>query len=535
MYSKRIISLPIRQDRLTNAPGMKTPLRPVYLAHYSNVGRQERVDHQDRSVSTLIGWAASGRMKPIFPKPLVPAAQYLRMSTDHQRYSLENQGVTVAAYAAAHGYEIVASYEDAGKSGLTVKGRQGLKRLLSDILTGSPAYKTVLIRDVSRFGRFQDPDEAAHYEFLCREAGVTVHYCAEAFENDGSTVANIVKHLKRVMAGEYSRELSERLKTAIRRTVAAGGVKGGPAAYGVRHQAFDEGGNALEILTGGRRKQRSSDEVRMVHGPVEEITTVREVFRMFAEKGMRRSAIAATLNMQGCKPPRGDSWTGIHVDVVLRNEAALGLSVFNQSTGQVGHPRIPVPRSEWGRIKVMKPLVSDRLFRMAASRLEKTRRRSYSNDELLEGLRRLSIEKETLSAALIEACPYLPTFNVFRNRFGSIHEAYRLIGYTYTAKQLRSMQSKRSSDADVIAALIQLRERHGYLSDQIIRSDRTVPARASLVARFGSITKAYELAGFTGNPHLLAWDRKRIRDRSPVQGEPTAPSQRVVGTSTRIK
>ncbi|HAF80021.1 MAG TPA: recombinase family protein [Brevundimonas sp.] len=456
-------------------------------------------------------------MKSIIPKPLIPAAQYLRMSTDHQRYSLENQGATVAAYAEANGYQIVASYEDAGKSGLTVKGRDGLKRLLSDILTGSPPYKTVLIRDVSRLGRFQNPDEGAHYEFLCDQAGVHIHYCAEAFTNDGSTVANIVKHLKRVMAGEYSRELSERLKTAIRRTVVAGGVKGGPAAYGVRHQAFDDGGNALEVLTGGRRKQRSTDVVKMVHGPAEEVATIREVFRLFTHKRMRRSQIATRLNQQGIKPPRGILWTGMQVDVVLRNEVALGLSVFNQSRGQVGGPRTLVPHAEWGRIKVMKPLVSESVFRRASDRLASTRRRKYTNEELLEGLRRLSQEKGVLSAALIEGCCFLPTFNVFRKRFGSIHEAYRLIGYSYTGKQLRSMQSKRTSDADVIAALTALRERHGHLTAKIIAADRSVPAMASLVARFGSTTRAYELAGFVGSPHLLAWDRKRLR-RSNAAG-----------------
>ena len=35
------------------------------------------------------------------------AARYVRMSTDHQRYSTENQADAIAIYAAAHGFEIV--------------------------------------------------------------------------------------------------------------------------------------------------------------------------------------------------------------------------------------------------------------------------------------------------------------------------------------------------------------------------------------------------------------------------------------------
>lgn len=45
------------------------------------------------------------------------------------------------------------------------------------------------------------------YEFICREVGIAVHYCAEQFENDGSLSATIIKSMKRAVAGEYSREL----------------------------------------------------------------------------------------------------------------------------------------------------------------------------------------------------------------------------------------------------------------------------------------------------------------------------------------
>ena len=43
---------------------------------------------------------------------------------------------------------------------------------------------------VSRWGRFQNCDEAAHYEFLCQNSGVRVYYCAELFINDGSILSD---------------------------------------------------------------------------------------------------------------------------------------------------------------------------------------------------------------------------------------------------------------------------------------------------------------------------------------------------------
>jgi len=60
----------------------------------------------------------------------LPAAQYLRMSTEHQQYSLENQSDAIRRYAADHGFAVVKTYVDAGKSGLRLKNRSGLSQLL---------------------------------------------------------------------------------------------------------------------------------------------------------------------------------------------------------------------------------------------------------------------------------------------------------------------------------------------------------------------------------------------------------------------
>jgi DNA invertase Pin-like site-specific DNA recombinase len=97
---------------------------------------------------------------------LIPAAQYLRMSTEHQQYSLANQADAIAAYAQTEGFRIIKTYEDAGKSGVALAHRRGLKQLLEDVLKGAE-YRAILVYDVSRWGRFQDSDEAAHYEFVC--------------------------------------------------------------------------------------------------------------------------------------------------------------------------------------------------------------------------------------------------------------------------------------------------------------------------------------------------------------------------------
>ena len=92
-------------------------------------------------------------------------------------------------------------------SGLKIEGRDALRRLIEDVENKRAEFGIILVLDVTRWGRFQDADESAYYEYICRRAGIDVQYVAEQFENDGSPVATIVKGVKRAMAGEYSLSL----------------------------------------------------------------------------------------------------------------------------------------------------------------------------------------------------------------------------------------------------------------------------------------------------------------------------------------
>ncbi len=99
-------------------------------------------------------------------QPPKRAAEYVRMSTEHQKYSTDNQAAEIRAYAERRGFEIVRTYADEGKSGLRIDGRASLQQLFSDIDSGNTDFEAILVYDVSRWGRFQDPDEAgdtAHF------------------------------------------------------------------------------------------------------------------------------------------------------------------------------------------------------------------------------------------------------------------------------------------------------------------------------------------------------------------------------------
>src|SRR5258707_312160 len=105
------------------------------------------------------------------PLPLVPVAQYVRMSDKDQRYSIDNQQAAIQEYAVRHGFTVVKTYVDAGKTGVIARNRIGLGDLLKDVVNGNTGYKAVLVYDVSRWGRYPNNDEAAHYEFLCHSSG----------------------------------------------------------------------------------------------------------------------------------------------------------------------------------------------------------------------------------------------------------------------------------------------------------------------------------------------------------------------------
>ena len=124
--------------------------------------RQEYPDQPTTPIRSLPGAVAPPRFR---------AAQYVRMSTEHQQYSTENQADKLKEYAERRGIDIVRTYADEGKSGLRIDGRASLQKLIKDVESGSADFTIILVYDVSRWGRFQDADESAYYEYRCRHSG----------------------------------------------------------------------------------------------------------------------------------------------------------------------------------------------------------------------------------------------------------------------------------------------------------------------------------------------------------------------------
>jgi DNA invertase Pin-like site-specific DNA recombinase len=357
------------------------------------------------------------------------AAQYVRMSTDHQKYSIQNQSDAIAAYAVLHNLTIVRTYMDEGRSGLRMDSRQALKELISDVVLGHADFNCILVYDISRWGRFQDTDESAHYEFICKEAGVRVEYCAEEFKNDGSLMSNVMKNLKRAMAGEYSRELSNKVFAAQCRLVKMGFWQGGPPGFGLHRLLIDERGNPKGLLTHGQRKHLQSDRVILRPGSPEELELIRDVFRQFALEQKSESEIARVLNGRGTLNRSGRPWTSWTIRSLLVNENYIGNYVYNRKTFRLRQKGRHNSRNLWVRaIGVFEAIVDPRLFELAQQR-KRGRRYLLSDRELLARLSSVLREKGQLSKTVIDDAEDLPCHATYIARFGSLRNAYKQIEY----------------------------------------------------------------------------------------------------------
>ncbi len=366
----------------------------------------------------------------VAPPTLLRAVEYVRMSTEHQQYSTENQADKIREYAAHRGIEIVRTYADAGKSGLRLDGRVSLQRLLHDVESGTADFTIILVYDVSRWGRFQDADESAYYEYRCRRAGIQVAYCAEQFENDGSPVSTIVKGVKRAMAGEYSRELSAKVFAGQCRLIELGFRQGGPAGYGLRRVLVDQSGSIKAELTRGEHKSLQTDRVILMPGPEEEIRTVNQMYRWFIDDGLVESEIAGRLNGMKVRTDLDREWTRATVHEVLTNEKYIGNNIYNRISFKLKKLRVENTPDMWiKKVGAFESIVPSDVFYTAQGIL-RARAHRYTNEELIERLRTLYQNRGFLSGLVIDETEGMPSTSVYSHRFGSLVRAYEMVGFT---------------------------------------------------------------------------------------------------------
>lgn len=396
------------------------------------------------------------------------AAMYVRMSTDHQRYSIDNQEDAIRGYADKHNLSIVTTYTDRGKSGLDVGGRRELQRLIADVESGTVEFSKILVLDITRWGRFQDADESAYYEYRCRQAGIDVQYVAEQFKNDGSTSSTIVKSVKRAMAGEYSRELSTKVFAGQCRLIENGFRQGGPAGFGLRRMLIGEQGNEKGLLKQGEHKSLQTDRVILVPGPEDEVNIVQSIYKYFIEDQMSEKEISDELNSQGITTDRNHPWNRGTVHQVLTNEKYIGNNVFNRTSFKLKKRRVKNTPDMWIRSDhAFEPIVPPKYFYVVQGMIAE-RNRKLSDEVLLSKLDELRRCNGWLSGILIDEAADMPSSSAYQTRFGSLIRAYELIGYKPNRdyRYIKINQKLREMHPEIVGSAVRrIQELGGTVSE----------------------------------------------------------------------
>ncbi|MBA5690565.1 recombinase family protein [Rugamonas apoptosis] len=357
---------------------------------------------------------------------LLRAAAYVRMSSTAQILSPQMQEAYLRRYAATHAMVVVRVYADLGCSGLVLAGRSGLQQLLADVAAGNTDFAVLLVYDVSRWGRYQDGDEAGFYEFLCRKAGIRLLYCAEAFVNDGAPLSQLLKSIKRSMAAEYSRELSAKVWAGQRRLALLGYKQGGAATYGLRRIVVSADGREQRTLATGERKPRPSDRVLLAPGAPQELAVVRRIFHLYNHVGWTLRAIARQLNAEGVACG-GAAWTDYRVSSVLRKEHYWGNLLYNRSSARMKTARVHNPPESWlrkeGALAAIVPPAQGLL-----AELVRRMRNGEAPEAVLAAIRRVYARYGKVTLALLAAVPGMPGWRRMARMFGSLAGAYAHAG-----------------------------------------------------------------------------------------------------------
>ena len=431
--------------------------------------------------------------KPIPPpSTLRRAAQYVRMSTEHQQYSIANQSAAIALYGAAHKIGIVRSFVDAGKIGTTIKRRVGLQELLRIVESGSADFTDVLVYDVSRWGRFPDCDESAHYEFLCKREGIAVHYCAEQFENDNSPTSNLLKALKRTMASEYSRELSVKISAGQHRLAGMGFWQGGNPPFGMLRLLVDEKGRRKRLLERGECKSISTDRIVLAPGPKDAVETVRLAYDLFTKQKKSRREIARILNTSNRL--RGKSrWTVQMLRDLYNDPVYKGWYTYAKHDLRFGQFKHRPPDMWITREHAFPAIISDEQWNQAKTRIADETRQLFDS-EMLEGLRRLWKRKGHLNSTLINASADTPSTSAYRKHFDGLGEAYRLIGYPAerSRRYTHIVRFTRKVQADVCASISEKIQSLGGCAEKLATPGLLLVNRSvsvKVVIRSGTVQK----------------------------------------------
>lgn len=295
---------------------------------------------------------------------------YLRVSTERQAgevyTSLADQRAAISRLAASLGVTVDEWFSDEGASGATAERRPAFMRLLSACqreqrTKRDPGY--VLVLNDSRFGRFGDIDEAAHWRVTFRKLGWLVRFCEGDDAGDGFA-RSIVRLAASAQASEYLKNLKANA-TRGSRGAAAQGYWVSSAPFGYRRAVVYPAGRE-RVLDNGTPKAKDEKIRLAIHEP--EAAIVREAFARYAQPG---ATLASVFDWIAIVAP-ARKWSVPAVRWLLSNPAYVGDVVIGRRMADEDDPGRLVFRQSgerWGMDNAHEAIVSRDDFEAAAAKL----------------------------------------------------------------------------------------------------------------------------------------------------------------------
>jgi DNA invertase Pin-like site-specific DNA recombinase len=284
------------------------------------------------------------------PDGTIPAAIYLRRSTDRQEKSLGDQRREILRYASEHGFGVVAEFVDDGVSGTSGETRQGFLSMLEEAQSPRRTWQFVLVWDIKRFGRMSS-DEVGYYRWLFKQAGVEIIYTSEGFT--GSSADKFLRFFKQEAARDESATLSKAVIRGLVSLADHGWWPGGMAPYGYDLGYFDQSGRLFQIVRntdegdklildaegnpvrhvrrGQKVKGSDTEHVRLLPSLPERVEVIHRIFAWYVGgTNLGFKSIADRLNREGVVSPKGKGWAMSSIRVIIMNPVYIGRVVWNR-------------------------------------------------------------------------------------------------------------------------------------------------------------------------------------------------------------
>jgi site-specific DNA recombinase len=253
---------------------------------------------------------------------LQPSVAYLRMSSDPQEGSIEQQRTELVKLAEKHGYKILREYVDEGKSGSKeTEKRIGFLKMIDD--SYKREFQVILCWDLQRFGRL-DPLKAAAYKDTLRTNGVFLHTCKEGVIKWDHFEEYILDAVYQGAAHEYSKSLSRDTIRGRLDMLARGEYPNGKVPYGYDRLYVSPEGRDYPVKRSETFKKGKGWKRHLVINE-EEAKVIRFIFREFVDKDTSMREIARQIK---AVRPKGDNqlWTKDTVKATLTNKTYAGFA-----------------------------------------------------------------------------------------------------------------------------------------------------------------------------------------------------------------